>query len=380
MNSLNTNLTASIKELLNNARKQVVQTVNTTMVCTYFEIGKIIVEDEQKGKARAEYGKETLKHLSKELTKEFGKGFSVDNLQNMKKFYMVYSKSQTLSAKSEKSSTLSRKSEKYETLSSKSEKSSTLSRNSKNQQQLIEKPSQNNTTITKEYFTLSWSHYVFLIRLDEQERNFYEKETQINNWSLRELKRQFDSALYERVILSSDKKGVIEDNLQKYHSPQKPDELIKEPYILEFLGLDESNKYSETELEQKIIDHLEAFLLELGKGFTFVGRQKRFTFDEQHFFVDLVFYNRLLKCFVLIDLKLGKIKHQDVGQMQMYVNYYDRFVKTKEENLTIGILLSKDKNEALVEITLPENSNIFSKEYKLYLPTKEELKREIEKL
>ncbi len=347
-----------IKNLLQQARKSVVQSVNTTMVYTYFEIGRIIVEHEQGGALRAEYKKETLKILSQQLKKEFGKGFSTTNSENMRKFFLAYQKSQTLSGISETKKLLSNNSEKQQTLPAKS-------------QNLPVKNFPNN-------FTLSWSHYVLLMRLDDQERNFYEKESQINNWSLRELTRQFDSSLFERVALSRDKKGVIDNNLKKYHSPENPEDSLKNPYILEFLGLDESKKYSESELEQKIIDNLEHFLLELGKGFTFVGRQQRFTFEEQHFFVDLVFYNRLLKCFVVVDLKIGRIKHQDLGQMQMYVNYYDRFVKTDEENSTIGILLAKDKNETLVEITLPENSNIFAKEYKLYLPTKEELKNEIE--
>jgi len=333
-------LSSEIKSLLLEARKQVVRSVNTTMVQTYFKIGKIIVEHEQKGKERAEYGKETLKLLSKELTKDFGRGFSVTNLKQMKSFYIVYSKGQTLSDQFEKSSTV--------------------------------------LTISKKEFQLSWSHYVFLLPLKEREKNFYEKESIINNWSLRELRRQFDSALFERIAFSTSKKGVKEKSLEKYHSPAKPEDVIKDPYILEFLGLREEHEYTESELEQAIIDKLEEFLLELGKGFTFVGRQQRFTFDEQHFFVDLVFYNRLLKCFVVVDLKIGKIKHQDVGQMQMYVNFYNRYVKTEEENPTIGILLSRDKNKALVEITLPEKNNIFSSEYNSYLPTKEELKREIE--
>ncbi len=354
-NKLSINLTSTIKNLLENARKQVVQNINTTMVYTYFEIGRVIVEYEQNGQKRAEYNSQTLKEVSKELTKEFGRGFSVTNLQQMRTFYLSYEKQQTVSV---------------------------ISASSKNLPENLPKDQRlrANSEISKMHFTLSWSHYVFLMRLDERERNFYEKESQINNWSLRELKRQFDSALFERVFLSRDKQGVLDDNLEKYHFPEKPEDTVKDPYILEFLGFDEVTSYSESELEQKIIDHLEHFLLELGKGFTFVGRQQRFTFDDQHFFVDLVFYNRLLRCFVVIDLKLGRIKHQDIGQMLMYVNYYDRFVKTDEENPTIGILLAKDKNETLVEITLPEQSNVFASEYKTYLPTKEELKRQIEEV
>ena len=341
-------ITRTIKNLLIEARKQVAQRVNTTMVYAYFEIGRVLVEHEQQGRERAEYGKETLKQVSKELTKEFGRGFSVQNLERMRLFYAQYAKSSTLLRISNKSS-----------------------------EKPTEQSLQSQTALHPD-FILSWSHYVFLMRLNERERNFYERESQINNWSLRELRRQFDSALFERVVLSKDKQGVLEDNLEKYHSPEKPQDAVKDPYILEFLGLERVNKYSESELEQKIIDHLEHFLMELGKGFTFVGRQQRFTFDDQHFFVDLVFYNRLLRCFVVIDLKIGRIKHQDIGQMQMYVNYYDRFVKTDDENPTIGILLAKDKNETLVEITLPKKNNIFASQYKTYLPSKEELKRQIE--
>ena len=320
------NLFQDIKTLLQNARSQVVRAVNTTMVHTYFEIGRLIVEHEQGGQEKAAYGKETLKELSSSLLDEFGKGFSVDNLENMRKFYLIYGKSETVSRK----------------------------------------------------FDLSWSHYVFLMRLDERERNFYELESIESNWSLRELKRQFDTALFDRLRLSKDKEGVKSLNA-KGQTVIKPQDAVKDPYVLEFLGLKEDASYSESELEQAIIDKIEHFLLELGKGFAFMGRQKRFTFDEQHFFVDLVFYNRLLKCFVLIDLKIGDLKHQDLGQIQMYVNYYDRFVKTEDENPTIGIVLCRDKNDSVVEITLPENNKqIFASQYKTYLPTKEEFMAQID--
>ena len=331
-------LLQDIKHLLQNARNHVVRTVNSTMVSTYFEIGKLIVEHEQKGKNKATYGEETLKELSEQLSKEFGKGFSVTNIQQMRLFYLTYGKQQTLSVKSEKGQTPSAK------------------------------------------FTLSWSHYVFLMRLDERERNFYELESIENNWSLRELKRQFDTALFDRLQLSKDKEGVKALNA-KGQIITKPNDAVKDPYVLEFLGLREDASYSESELEQAIINKIEHFLLELGKGFAFMGRQKRFTFDEQHFFVDLVFYNRLLKCFVLIDLKIGDLKHQDLGQIQMYVNYYDRFVKTEDENPTIGIVLCRDKNNSVVEITLPENNKqIFASQYKTYLPTKEEFMAQIDEI
>jgi predicted nuclease of restriction endonuclease-like (RecB) superfamily len=328
-----------IAGLLKAARKSVVQTVNQTMVYTYFEIGKTIVEEEQKGKERAEYGKQLLKELSKRLSNEFGKGFSQRNLEQMRKFYLVYGKQQTMSAKSEN--------QKTKTLSAK--------------------------------FKLSWSHYIKLIRIDtEEERKFYELEAIENNWSLRELQRQYDSALFERLVLSRDKKGIKQLS-EKGQIIEKAEDTLKDPYILEFVGLPEETKYSENELEQKLIDKLEHFLLELGKGFAFIGRQVRFTFDDEHFRVDLVFYNRLLQCFVLFDLKIGKLTHQDLGQMQMYVNYYDRFVKLKSENKTIGIVLCRDKNNTLVEISLPEdNKQIFASKYKTVLPSKEKLRELIE--
>jgi len=209
-----------------------------------------------------------------------------------------------------------------------------------------------------------------------KERSFYEIEATEQNWSLRELKRQYNSGLYERLALSRDKDGI--NKLAKEgQTISRPEDMLKEPYVLEFLGLEEKEKYSESDLETAIIDKLEHFLLELGKGFLFEARQKRLTFDEEHFFVDLVFYNRILRCYVLIDLKIGKLTHQDLGQMQMYVNYFDRFVKMVEENSTVGIILCKQKNDALVEITLPRDANIHAKEYQLYLPDKEVLRQKL---
>jgi predicted nuclease of restriction endonuclease-like (RecB) superfamily len=213
--------------------------------------------------------------------------------------------------------------------------------------------------------------------LKEAERSFYEIEAIQQGWTLRELKRQFDAGLYERLALSRDKDSIRELARKGQHVA-KPQDLLKEPYVLEFLGLQEKASYSESELESAIVTHIENFLLELGKGFLFEARQKRFTFDEEHFFVDLVLYNRLLRCYVLIDLKIGKLTHQDLGQMQMYVNYFDRFVKTEAENHTIGIVLCKKKNTALVEITLPKDANIHAREYQLYLPSKEELQQKLE--
>ena len=331
----NKNLFHEIKSLIIESRNTIVRQVNSSMVLTYYKIGEMIVENEQGGKEKAKYGEEVLKELSIKLTDEFGKGFSLTNLKIIRKFFLTYSKGQTASDQLEKSPTLSSK------------------------------------------FSLSWSHYVFLIRLEEQERSFYEIEATQNNWSVRELERQFNSGLFQRLSLSKNKEEVKLLS-QKGQIIEKPEDLIKEPYILEFLGLDEKASYTESKLEQEIINKIEDFLLELGKGFSFVGRQKRFSFDEEHFFVDLVFYNRLLRCFVLIDLKIGKLKHQDLGQMQMYVNYYDRFEKLEDEKPTIGIVLCYDKKDSLVEITLPKDSNIFAKEYKTYLPSKKELKEKMQ--
>ena len=343
-------LFGKIAGLLNEARKFIVKNVNQTIVLTYFEIGKLIVEEEQKGKERAEYGKSVLKELSQRLTDEFGKGYSVYNLERMRNFYLVF---KNRIAETEKSASVMRKSD--------GEKSASPMRK------------------TESPFNLSWTHYLQLIKIEnEEERNFYEIEAVNNNWSVRELERQYDSSLYERLVLSRDKEGIKELS-KKGQVVTKPIDTIKEPYVLDFLGLEEKDKYTESDLETAIINKLEHFLTELGKGFLFVGRQQRITIEDEHFYVDLVFYNRLLQCFVLIDLKIGKLKHQDLGQMQMYVNYYDEFKKTKEENLTIGIVLCKQKNETLVRITLPkENQQIFASKYQTVLPSKEELKQLIE--
>ena len=319
---------AEISSLLKEARESIVSNINTTMTKTYFLIGKRIVEEEQNGNERATYGKNLIKNLSKKLTNEFGKGFSERNIEQMRKFYKTYSIPQTVSAE----------------------------------------------------FKLSWSHYLILMRMENiEERNFYEIESIQNNWSLRELRRQIDSALYERLVLSRDKEKVKELAF-KGQVIEKPEDVVKDPYILEFLGLEEQSNYSENKLETEIINNLEKFLLGLGKGFTFVGRQVRFTFDEKHFRVDLVFYNRILKCFVLIDLKIGEVTHQDLGQMQMYVNYYDRYVRLLDENKSIGIIICREKNDTLVKLTLPEDNNqIFASKYMTVLPTKEEFKKILDK-
>ena len=325
-------LAQRISELLTEARGRIVQSVNHTMVLTYYEIGRMIVHEEQNGNERADYGKQLIKTLSLKLTADFGKGFSQRNLEQMRQFYLVYSKAQTLSAEFESD----------------------------------DKP------VKK--FQLSWSHYLKLMRIEDgDERNFYEIESYKNNWSLRELERQYNTALYTRLSLS--RSGSQVRRLAKEGQLlQKPQDAIKDQYILEFIGLPERSTYSESELEQKLIEKLEHFMLELGTGFTFVARQQRISFDEKHFRIDLVFYNRILRCFVLIDLKIGELKHQDIGQMQMYVNFYDRRMRLPEENKTIGIILCQDKSEAVVEFTLPENNQqIFASKYTTVLPSKESL-------
>lgn len=328
-----------ISDLLQRAQKQVKTAVNLSMTYAYFEIGKMIVEEEQNGANRAAYGQRVLKELSAFLTRRFGKGFSADNLKLMRRFYMVYAKDEI------------------------GETAFT---------QFADFPA----VSTGRKFYLSWSHYLKLMRItNPEERHFYEIEAVKNDWSLSELNRQFDSSLYERLALSKDKEQVAL-LAKKGQIIEKPTDVVKDPYVLEFLNLPELPEYSESELEKRIIDHLQQFLLELGTGFTFVGRQERLTFEEEHFRVDLVFYNRLLRCFVLFDLKIGTLKHQDIGQMQMYVNYYDRKVKLADENPTIGIVLCKDKKDAIVEMTLPENNTqIFASKYETVLPSKEELKK-----
>ena len=325
MSELTLPLHDPIRRVLLEAQSSVSRAVNTAMVHAYFEIGRLIVEDEQHGKARAGYGEETLKMLSERLMAEFGRGFSMRNLRNMRTFYLTFRNRQTLSAR------------------------------------------------------LSWSHYTLLMRLDdEQARDFYIKEIEAENWSVRELDRQINSLLFERLALSRNKVEIkaLAEQGQILESPR---DAIKDPYILEFLGLPEQAAYSEKDLETALLNNLQSFLLELGKGFTFVARQKRITLDAEHFYIDLAFYNRLLRCFVLIDLKIGKLTHRDLGQMQMYVNFYDREVKTGDENPTIGIILCRDKKETIARYTLPEdNTQIFASKYKLYLPTEDELIREVD--
>ncbi|MBQ9360162.1 MAG: DUF1016 family protein [Lachnospiraceae bacterium] len=331
--------------LIRYARGLVVQHINIIELMTYYALGKWIIEVQQEGNDRAKYGDRVIDRLSEALTEEFGRGYSRETLRNARKFYQVYQEriSQTLFTEfvGQKSQTLFGKLKK-------------------------ENP-----------FRLSWSHYLILMRAKSpEERDFYEIEAADGNWSVRTLQRQYGSSLYERLLLSTEK-GKVKELAQKGQIIERPQDVVKDPLVLEFLGLQEKPEYSETELETRIIDHLQEFLMEMGKGFTFVDRQKRFTFDEDSYKVDLVLYNRLLRCFVLLDLKIGKLKHQDLGQMQMYVNYYDRYEKSDEENPTIGILLCSDKNDSMVELTLPKDANIYASKYELYLPDKKLLQKKL---
>ena len=309
----------NIKELVISSRNRVYSVVNTEMLNLYWHIGKIIM-DIQQGEKKAHYGDYVLERLSEKLTAEFGKGFSARNLRTMRKFYLVYPIWKTVSSK------------------------------------------------------LSWSHYLELLRIEEEpKRKFYMNECINSRWSVRELQRQRDSLLYERLLLSRNKEKVLELS-EKGQVLRESKDLVKDPFVLEFLDIKENTEYLESDLEKNILAHLKEFLLELGKGFTYIGNQVRLTLEEDHFYPDLVFYNRLLKCFVIIDLKMGKVTPQDIGQMQMYVHYYDREIKQKEENSTVGILLSTTKNETVVKYTLSEdNKNIISTTYQLHLPTEQEL-------
>lgn len=343
-----------ISSLIEEARQRVKTAVNTAEVYTKYHIGAYIVEDEQQGEKRAAYGKTVLKNLSVRLTQRFGKGWSVETLTLCRKFFVVYSNYVNGV---------------YEIQQNRKELSFP---HGKNRKHCLPNPS-SKTEIAQAIvpeFTLSWSHYLILMRIENpQERSFYEIECREQNWSVRQLQRQYASSLYERLALSSDKDKVMQ-LAKRGQQLEKADDVIKNPLTLEFLGLRPDESYSESKLENAIISKMQQFMLELGKGFLFEARQKRFTFNEEHFFVDLVFYNRILQCYVLIDLKTDKLTHQDLGQMQMYVNYYDRHVKFDYEKPTIGILLCKKKEDALVELTLPKDANIYASAYELCLPDK----------
>ncbi|MGV8171752.1 MAG: PDDEXK nuclease domain-containing protein [Candidatus Woesearchaeota archaeon] len=314
-------LLENIGAVLDKGRQSAIVSVNSILIQTYWNIGQSIVEYEQQGNEKAEYGSKLLDTLSRDLNMRYGKGFSKSNIYTMRLMYLKYPKFQTASGK-------------LQTVSAK----------------------------------LSWSHYVELLTIaDDLERGFYEKQSINEHWSVRELKRQIDSALFERISLGKDKREVLELS-NKGQIIKRPEDIIKDPYVFEFLGLSENN-YSEKELEQALIDNLKTFILELGRGFTFVQRQYRITINNEHYYIDLVFYHRILKCFVLIDLKLGKVKPQDVGQMNMYLNYFH-----KEEGSAIGIILSRHNDELMIKYALGGISNkLFISKYKIYLPTVQEL-------
>jgi len=346
-----------ISALIDEARQRVVTTINVAEVYTKYSIGQYIVEDEQQGKDRAQYGKQVLQNLSAKLTERFGDGWSYPNLRKIRQFYLTYSN--LINGVNQ----IESKKDKQCLSNSDSETDVTL---------LLKK-----MVITEPVFTLSWSHYLILMRIENADaRRFYEIECTQQQWSVRQLSRQVGSSLYERLALSRNKDEVMK-LAREGQTIEKPSDVIKDPITLEFLGLKPDSVYTESKLENAIIGKMQQFLLELGKGFLFEARQKRFTFDEQHFYVDLVFYNRLLQCYVLIDLKTDKLAHQDLGQMQMYVNYYDRYVKQDFEKPTIGILLCEEKNDALVELTLPKDANIYASAYQLYLPDKAVLQRKL---
>lgn len=346
-----------VASLIEQARGFVGRTVDLTMCVSYYEIGRMIVEEEQDGEARAKYGRRLLNELSEYLNGRFGKGYSVATLKNARKFYQTYAQSLPTSSSGPAKA-------KGQTPFSLFD---------------MKNPPQKRQTLFSEFypFTLSWSHYLILIRMkSEQERQFYEIEAAEQQWSVRQLSRQYNSSLYERLALSRDKDEVMR-LAKEGQTMEKPRDMLKNPLVLEFLDLHESDTYTETDLEFALNTHLQKFLLELGKGFLFEARQKRFTFDEQSFYVDLVFYNRLLQCYVLIDLKTEPLRHQDLGQMQMYVHYFDRYVKKVFEKPTVGILLCREKSDSIVELTLPEGENIYASEYNLYLPDKTLLQQKL---
>ncbi len=363
------NFFEKVATIVEQARAYVGRTADLAMCIAYFEVGRMIVDREQGGKERAEYGRGLMRGLAEFLTNRFGRGFSLATLKNARQFYQIYSPPirQQLLAQAENGQLLpaqSREPSKSQTLFSFFDGENL--------------PSKSQTLFSQLYpFKLSWSHYLILMRIKNiDERRFYEIEAINQQWTVRQLQRQYGSSLYERLALSRNKDEVMR-LASEGQVVAKPRDVLKNPLVLDFLGMEENSSYSESDLESAIISKLQAFLLELGKGFLFEARQKRFTYDEDSFWVDLVFYNRLLQCYVLIDLKADKLKHQDLGQMQMYVNYFDRHVKTEHENPTVGILLCKEKNDSVVELTLPQDANIYASEYSLYLPDKTLLQQKL---
>ena len=326
----NDKMVEEIKSVIISSRKKVAYEVNNTMLMAYWNVGRIIVENEQNGNIKAEYGKQIIKELSRELRRILGSGFSVSNLQYMRRFYIAYQKKQTVSVK------------------------------------------------------LSWSHYCELLSIEnEEERNFYERECVNSNWSVRELKRQLETSLFERLLLSDGKinKETVYKLSKEGQTLNIPEDILKEPYVFEFLDIKENKPMLEKELERKLVKHMEDFLLELGKGFMFVGIQQRITLGNVHYYVDMVFYNKILKCYVLIDLKIGQMKPEYAGQMNMYLNYYNAEVNDEYDNKPIGIILCKSKKEVAMEYALGGlSNNVFASTYTYYIPNKEQLISEIEKV
>lgn len=348
-----TSLYQKSKKLIDNARSNMGQMANTITVITSFWLGRYIVEQEQQGQERAKYGSKIIDSLSAYLTKEYGRGFSRSNVAGMRQFYMVY------------------KDRENEIIQS------TIGQFGQRSEIIQSGIGQLDMTYARLPFKLSWTHYQILMRIeDKDERDFYEKEAIRSGWNVSTLKRQYHSSLYERLALSRNKDDVLR-LANEGAIPQKPADILHTPYVLEFAGLEDKASYHESDLESAVIDKIQKFLLELGKGFLYEQRQKRFSFHDKNFYVDLILYNRLLRCYVLIDFKADELTHQDLGQMQMYVNYYDRYERIEGENPTIGILLCKKSDEALVDLTLPEDANIYAKEYELYLPDKKTLQRKL---
>jgi predicted nuclease of restriction endonuclease-like (RecB) superfamily len=366
-------LFARVVDIIEAARGHVTRSVNTAMVQAYWLIGREIVEVEQRGKKRADYGARLVEGLAKRLAGRIGKGFSVPNLRNMRQFYLTYREGSALTAA-------------LGSVAPQSEKRSAAPSDSARPRIRSAAPGELRRDVLPEAAStpapfppyLGWTHYLLLMRVtNPTARAFYEIEAARESWSSRELERQIASLLFERLAKSRNKEQVLA-LARRGHEVERPSDVLKDPFVLEFLGLDERSHWRERDLEQAIIDRFEGFLLELGKGFCFVARQKRLTLEGDHFYVDLVFYNRLLRCFVLVDLKMGKLSHQDLGQMQMYVNFFDRFQREGHEAKTIGIVLCSEKNDAMAKITLPENNEqILAARYQMYLPTEEELRAEL---
>ncbi len=362
-----------IVDILEEARSHVARTVNSAMVAAYWLIGREIVEEEQNGQKRAEYGKAAIEDLSRGLTERYGKGYSTASLWSMRQFYLTYvDRSPTIPYP------LGREFGQQQILSPVGRelgKSGNLHLPS-GELTPQQRPEGIESTAASFHPDLSWSHYRALMRVENDEaRQFYELEAASNRWSKRQLERQVNTLLFERLLKSRDKDGVLQ-LVSKGQETEHPIDIIKDPYALEFLGLPESHRLVESELETALTSHMQEFLLELGAGFAFVARQKRLTLNGDHFYADLVFYHVRLKCYVIIDLKTEKLTHGDIGQMQMYVHYFDREIRVGEDNPTIGLILCTDKNDAVVEYVLDKgNERIFASRYKLELPPKEELRR-----